>query len=165
MNLKMVCKVCDSFITMRMSSNNREMCDHCFAEMNLKELGHQNSCTACDSPILSTSARKRKNGLCDRCFLDKMIGEPEANPNPNPDLEEKPTLRLFKADLRPDERAGHSGFYMVILAENKEQAKVFVQAHFNVEYEHDVDVFAGRVKITEIEGPFPAGKVLISLHY
>jgi len=75
-------------------------------------------------------------------------------------------LKLFEANFEPDYHPNREtpGFLLVVLAENLEQAKVFVQAQFNIEYEGVVDVF-NDVEFTEIKGPFPAGKVLVSLHY
>jgi hypothetical protein len=71
---------------------------------------------------------------------------------------------VFEADLEPDYQREDRGFYVIVLAENIDQAKVFIQAEFNKECELTVDVFKD-VRITEMEGPFRAGKVLISITY
>ena len=111
MNLEKTCFTCDSFITVRMHTNNNGLCDHCFA----------------------TSV--------------------------------KPTLKLFEAELEPDDSIGKQGFYVVLLAVDLESAKAFAQKQFNIEYEGVIDVYQDDVQFSEIEGPFPAGKVLVSLHY
>ncbi len=74
-------------------------------------------------------------------------------------------LKLFEGELEPDPEFNHLGFYVVVLAKDLDQAKVFIQAQFNIEYEGVIDVYEDDVTFSEIEGPFPAGKVLTSLHY
>ena len=78
---------------------------------------------------------------------------------------EETKLRLFTADLEPTEDPDHLGFYVLVLALDVEQAKAFIQKEFNDEYEGIIDVYEDDVTFTEIKGPFPAGKVLVSLHY
>ena len=75
------------------------------------------------------------------------------------------TLKVFEVDLQPDYQIDKQGFYIVLLAKDLQSAKVFAQAQFNIEYDGVIDVFNDDVTFDEIKGPFPAGKVLTSLHY
>ena len=77
----------------------------------------------------------------------------------------KPTLRLFKAKLESDISYGSKGFYVMVLALDMRQARVFIQKEFNAEYQGIIDVEEDNVTFTEIKGPFYTGKVLTSLHY
>ena len=74
-------------------------------------------------------------------------------------------LKVFEVDLQPDYQIDKQGFYLMVLAKDLDQAKVFAQTQFNIEYEGVINVYQDDVQFSEIEGPFPAGKVLVSLHY
>ncbi len=75
-------------------------------------------------------------------------------------------LKLFKANLEAEEDMDAPGFYMLVLAENLDQALVFIQSQFNAEYEGVfTDIIKDNVVITELDGPFNAGTILTSIHY
>lgn len=80
-------------------------------------------------------------------------------------VDEEIKLKLFSANLEPDEEFNHLGFYVMVLALDLEQAKTFVQKEFNDEYEGVIDVFEDDVTFKEIKGPFPAGRILTRHHY
>ncbi len=146
-----VCK-CGQFTAV-----NNILCVDCIAEQN--EVPR--NCTNCGW-LIPERGRKLYSGLCHSCFAESPEDPRGAAPV------EQNRLRLFYADLEADDHPNREtpGFYVMVLAEDLEQAKVFVQAQFNIEYDGVfIDVFQEDVTVTEIEGPFKAGKVLCSLHY
>lgn len=78
------------------------------------------------------------------------------------------TLRLFEADLPSDSEINADGFYMMVLAVDLEQAKKYIEIQLDYVYRNGLGgslIEHGEIIISEVQPPFPKGRVLCAFSY